>query len=515
MERILTKRTKTTFISGMLFGLLCHMFFLTNVLKNYDGVIQNGFGAGVTSGRWLLEWAGSYVKMLWGDYNIPWYGGILTIILLSISASIVVEIFDIQNTWAWILWPAIFMTFPTTASTLVFSNTSLFYAVAILLIVFGCYAETKWKFGWIIAVVFAACSMGIYQAYLPMMISIYLLIVIKKLLDDDTELVLIVKNACKYLAEIIASVVLYYLLLQYRLRHTGKVLSDYQGINDMGHSGIKNIGGAIKDAYTAFFSMLYKDYASLSNTAVIRLMRLVLLLISIVGLIYAICKLINKKHIFRAMLLILASLLLPLAYGSIHIMCPNSTIYTLMVYGQAYYYIYPIILVESFYDEGNAKKCIEKVCCSGIIVALLVSCLNFTYQINGAYTNMYYAGEQAKNYFGRMITRVQETPGFSTDKKWAFLGEKIQDPLYENPWSKTDFLLGGIGGDLLNIWSRAEYIEQFIGYSIPMASAEEIEGLEESLHVSDLEIYPNDGSIIISNQYAIICLDKNEGNSDE
>lgn len=506
MEIFHNVRVRVSLVAGLLCGLFTHMFFLTNVLKNYDGVIQNGFGAGVTSGRWLLEWVGSYIKMLWGDYNIPWYGGILTIILLSISATLIVAIFDFHNRWMWILCPVLFMTFPTTASTLVFSNTSLFYAFAILLIVFGCYAETKWKYGWILAIFFAACSMGIYQAYFPIMISIYLLLVIAKLLDNE-ETVSVVITGCKYLGEIIASVVLYFLLLQYRLHHTGKTLSNYQGINEMGRSGIRNIWDSIKSAYIVFFATLNGDYASLSNTLVIRLMRFAVLAVSIFLLICAISITIKRKDVLRAILLLVSSLLLPLAYGSIHVMCPNSAIYTLMVYGQVFFYFFPIILIGALGKEFGTKHHIEKICHSVIIVVLLISCLNFMYQINGAYTNMYYAGEQAKSYFGRMITRVQESTGFSTDKNWVFLGNEIHDPLYVNPWSKQEFLIGGVGSDMINIWSRTEYIEQYLGIHIPYASSEEVEEVRLHLDLKQIPCYPNQGSIVITDKNVIIRLE--------
>lgn len=509
MERILTKRTKTTFISGMLFGLLCHMFFLTNVLKNYDGVIQNGFGAGVTSGRWLLEWAGSYVKMLWGDYNIPWFGSILALFTLAIAASIVVEIFDYKKKTSWILWPGIFICFPTVASTLVFSNTSLFYAVAVLMMVLACYLAEKTKHGWVMAIILSACSMGIYQAYLPMMISVFLLLTIEKLLNTEISIKDIVQTGFTYIGIILGALVTYYGLLQWRLHHTGKTLSDYQGINELGTSGISNIGSAIYAAYKAFIQTFVADYASISATPIINVMRMVICVCALIMLMFYLAWNHTLYSLIRLFLLMLAVLMIPLAFGSIHLMCPDSAIYTLMVYGQVFFYAFYFLVFEMVTND-TAKNVL--VSCGALVGSIAICCtmLNYTYQINGGYATLYYANKQAENYFAQMFAQVRMTPGFTTDKKWVFVGEDIQDPMYENPWAQKEFCYGGIGDSMLNVWSRAEFIEQTLGFKVSFATQDEIDMVRGNGELEGMTRYPNDGSIKVTKDYVIICLDETE-----
>lgn len=81
-----TDRFKKVFICTVMIGLAAHLFNLTNVLKNHDNMAMYGYGAGIRSGRWFLQWIGELVGDVWGNYNIPFFNGLLTIILLALCA---------------------------------------------------------------------------------------------------------------------------------------------------------------------------------------------------------------------------------------------------------------------------------------------------------------------------------------------------------------------------------------------------------------------------------------------
>ena len=82
-------------ITALIIGILTHMFALTNVLHNYDSINASfhGFGVGVESGRWLLTFLSIVIHKFLGGYNLPWFNGVIAIILLSVSAAVIVEAF--------------------------------------------------------------------------------------------------------------------------------------------------------------------------------------------------------------------------------------------------------------------------------------------------------------------------------------------------------------------------------------------------------------------------------------
>ena len=59
-----------TFLTALLLGLLAHAFGIINILKNHDNVVLQGYGTGITSGRWFLTWFGDLAGKYWGNFNL-------------------------------------------------------------------------------------------------------------------------------------------------------------------------------------------------------------------------------------------------------------------------------------------------------------------------------------------------------------------------------------------------------------------------------------------------------------
>ena len=136
METILFKKQRTDMnlkfdkrfyyilFAGIIAIVLSHLFCLGNILKNYDNItVFNGYGTGLSSGRWCLTLIGDFVKKYWGSYNVPYFNNLIALILLMISAYIIVIIFNIENCLLCGIWTAIFMSFPTVTSTMFFSRS--------------------------------------------------------------------------------------------------------------------------------------------------------------------------------------------------------------------------------------------------------------------------------------------------------------------------------------------------------------------------------------------------------
>lgn len=132
------------------------MFALTNVLHNYDDIrcTPGGAGAGVASGRWIIGLINGVWNKYWGVYNLTFFNGIVVLVLISASACIVVRIFEVRKIVNCILIGGVLITFP-----------SIFLSVLAV-------AVYKKKYGVIVSAACIACSMGIYQAYLPLVITL-------------------------------------------------------------------------------------------------------------------------------------------------------------------------------------------------------------------------------------------------------------------------------------------------------------------------------------------------------
>ena len=72
-------------IATFVAGIIIHLFGLVNVLQNYDNIIVQPIGHGISlfSGRWFLFILGKAVRILFGEYNLPWVNGIIFILYIS------------------------------------------------------------------------------------------------------------------------------------------------------------------------------------------------------------------------------------------------------------------------------------------------------------------------------------------------------------------------------------------------------------------------------------------------
>ena len=137
-----------------------------------------------------------------------------------------------------------------------------------------------------------------------------------------------------------------------------------------------------------------------------------------------------------------------------------------------------------------------------LLVALLV--FFYGYYANVNYTAVYFAGEQIDNYLSGVVLRATMTEGYTTDKQWAMIGD-IQDPLFGGPWDDEITYTGlAFTEYLLNQYSRENWIENYIGYEIPMADPETTTALAETEEVQAMPCYPNAGSIRVVGDAVVV-----------
>ena len=80
--------------SALVYGMLVHLFALTNLLHNHDNIASQpgGFGLGVDMGRWFLEILGRFFDKAGLNYNLPSVNGMIYIALLAVAAALLVSV---------------------------------------------------------------------------------------------------------------------------------------------------------------------------------------------------------------------------------------------------------------------------------------------------------------------------------------------------------------------------------------------------------------------------------------
>lgn len=491
-------------LSGLSAGVVTHLFGLVNVLHNYDDIAQQprGYGTGVTSGRWLLSLMGDFCEAIGGNYNLPLVNGLLFLLVISLTASVMVSLLRINNKKLAVLVGALMTTFPSAFSTLAFRYTAVYYGVGILLSVVAAWVLLRYQYGLILSALCTACSLGIYQAYVPITIALFVLMLIRQTLEGELPFWTLVRRGVYCCASLILGLVFYYLLMQATLALYGTQLSNYQGVNEMGKLSLSQLPALVKEAYYTFLMMPLKDYCGVAAMRLLKIGYLLLAGSSAVLTGYILLK--RVKKIESMLMTALLFLVFPLAVNFVVIMCPESWIYTLMVYSFVVVPCVPIVLLDCFLSSEEGRQEIRRWAEKGITAVLVVMICCYSYQTNVNYTALHYSNRQVENYLNSMVVQVRMTEGFRSDMQWAFIGE-IEDPLLHSYW-QYEMTYGGIEFTdwMLKRYSWPDWLRNYYGYSIPLLDAEKTAELSSREEVKAMPCWPDEGSVQIIDDTVVI-----------
>lgn len=483
--------------STLIVGIITHLFALTNVLHNYDsvGLQPYGYGTGIESGRWFLNLVAWRAIDWFGQYNVMMFNGLLMILLLAVSAALFVSVYRLSEKSA-ICIGVVFATAPAVTSTMFFRYTAPFYGLAILLAVLAVWFLEKFRLGLVFSVGCTALALGLYQAYAPLTIGMFVLLLMQHTLRNDTPVGKLILKGLYYCAAIALGTVAYYIALQFLLNHYGKVLNEYQGISSMGSMGVADLLVRAKFAIVTYFKMPLTNYCDLAQTKPVVISYLLLeglLLLTVVYLLMT-----RVRQILPTILMAVLVVCFALGVGFIEVMVPDGSVYTIMVFSYVLVLCAPLVLWELVeLPEKESFERIGRACGSAIMALVLFVCINYGYQADTNYTALYYANQKTINYLNSLVVQVRMTEGFTSDKEWAFIG-MIEDPMLEDTWESVP----GFGGNptfrkLVNDYGQYAWPREYLGVRIPYASEKRVSELAQLDKVKAMPCWPDAGSIAV------------------
>ena len=163
---------------------------------------------------------------------------------------------------------------------------SLYYAIGIFFSVLAAWLTVKYPkniIADIAAVLMAACSLGVYQAYFPDTVCILLMVVILKAgfggVKEKTQWKEFFLMVVRFLVVMAAGIVVYFLINKAVLAVTHIQLTSYQGGDTMGKITFTQLIDAVKQCYTSFFDLGYSDVMGINyNRTIKRLIKVMWLL---------------------------------------------------------------------------------------------------------------------------------------------------------------------------------------------------------------------------------------------
>lgn len=484
-----------TILIGCIIGFLTHGFCFFNKISYHDDAFcLFTVGATFDFGRWGLGVLGQGIgKLFGGCFSIPIVNGAISVLLLSVAGALICVMLGIKERFICACVVGVIEVFPAVTSTFAYMFTAPYYMLAVLLAVlaaFLCYYSRRWKdVSLLFAIALLAFSMGIYQAYFSVTVSLLLVAILIKFWDGE-KVKDIIFCGIRYVS-VLAMGMLGYLLINKvftKLLHIG--LSDYAGINHMLDVSVKSILGAIGSAYAAFFEVMIQDYVGLSFFGLTRVILLFLWVITIIVLFIFSWKRLNK--ISEKLIYWVAVALLPLAFHIVNVMITggDTELHTLMVFGTVFEVLFPILVVGRFLTERKYSWVLS--------LSVIMLIFSLAYVDNQAYFKVYLLQKETDAYYNRLITRIQETEGYQSDMPISFIGQAGQEDdslTHMNQFSHITMTGYNMTiDDMLNDYARNQYVRWFLGFA-----PEYVTDTAGCQSLEEMNCYPDDGAIAIEN----------------
>ncbi|MBQ0043053.1 MAG: glucosyltransferase domain-containing protein [Lachnospiraceae bacterium] len=357
LRKIIRPQHITAFIAALVTGIIAHGYVIMNYIPNWDG-FNNLYDAQNKPelGRCFLTLSCGISSY----YDLPWISGLLSILYISLTAAILVQILRLTRTASCIFTGAILASFPAVTSIMGYSYTSDGYFLAMLLMTIAVYLSIQKKSGILRCVPAAGLvciALGTYQAFLAFALMIILVWTVKYLLFDldgeITEVTGSTPSDMKYFALCMRNFAvsfgigfIAYIICSKVLQIVqGVTAADYQGINEVGSF---SISGFISGFGRALVDFTYYYVGSLSKLGLYGLLNIFLTIILAGSIVFFIVKKKIYKEPLRLIILILAIAMMPFACFAIHFVSGGVSYHSLMIMGMSLIFVMLAVMYEQF-----------------------------------------------------------------------------------------------------------------------------------------------------------------------
>ena len=502
------KRYKVCFYSAIICGLFAHIFALTNHLYNYDELwhTPTGFGTGTEVGRWALSATVWIQKVLFKDaFTIPFVNGFITILLYTITACIVVSIFDIKDEFYAAVTGALMITFPSLVCRMFFMFTTHYYAIGIVMVAAGIWILVSKKHSVLNVIILLALvvyGMAIYQANFVTGVCLVVGHLLQRFIKEDVELKDVFIKCVTYVIYLGVCMISFLVSSKVALAITGKQMETYENLDTMGQLSIPQLIEGIVKCYKTFLKIPFKDVYGMNPNGMVRLTFLVCMVV----LLYTLIKVwISKRPMHMKVFVTLIMCVLPVGVNLIAIMAiASGTMYSIMVYEIVYIFLIPIACLEALRDEDATKE----FTAINILTALCLICtvVSYIWFANGNYLAMDYTNERDFTYYTVLMAQVKSVDGYKDDMAVATVGK----PTYDDSFVRETvvdcvFNLAGKAETNINAYSSWNIMTRVLGFDPVMRDSDEDEAYFRSLpEVQSMPNYPDSGSIKIIDDTIVI-----------
>ncbi len=490
------KEYKSVFISCFVFGFVAHAFFILNKIPNHDDVRSLfNLGTTVTSGRWGLE----LFKLLGFNVSVPWLYGLTNILLIAISVCIMCSVVKIKEPVLQFLLGAVFVSASSIVDIFTYMFTSCVYMIALFCSVIAIYLiKISGVKNLILSVILMMLSVSLYQTMITMSCGLFLLLMMGEVMDENQNIREYIKKIFIFLIVTSVALCTYYLINTLFLILYDAELGEYA--TDRISFSVVDLFGKIVNIYKIFIkTWFYGHY----GVTVSRFGVLCYDMLSIVLAVLCVFTVKSLEVVINKVLFVLGVILLPLAMNCIYLVVKTDVLSTRMFLSLIYGLLFIAMLVERlkekrFFNVATLIKNLSTVLLLGISVSNMIVA-------NHAYFLLYISDKQVFSFYSTVVTQIKSMPEFKENSKVAFIGktDKYIPYFYRLNYTKE---ITGVSSFDANIYSKEQYIINYIGFDVKFASEEEISKIKNTKKFVDMSVYPYNNSISNIDDFIVVKL---------
>lgn len=234
----LSRPVKLSFFAAFATGLVVYLFILTNRMFCVGDALNNvNYDGNLT---WMGRWSCKLLSSLGTDMAMPLVNGLLMILFLSAAAAVMVSLLEIRSDLLAVLAAGVIMCHPSAGATMKYLPYADGFILAALLAVTALWLTDRFAWGFLPGAALLCLSMGTYQAYLALIVSLMLVRGVSLLAKGELNDRALLLRMLRYGLLLALGVGAYFGVTRL-LESIGVKLSDYQSVSSMGRFTLEEL----------------------------------------------------------------------------------------------------------------------------------------------------------------------------------------------------------------------------------------------------------------------------------
>lgn len=402
MKKELWKKENLIYIGMFILLVFVHFPIFTKTLLTADVLLNNSFYNGyaweISLGRFGL-WV---IGVLKGYVSIPIVDFFVSSLFILATTYLLIKLFKVDNKVSRVLAILLMVLSPVVSATLLFHYCSIAYFLAFFSGVFSIYSYYKFKkkiFQLGIPVICIVISLSMYQAYLSLIVTTFILYQIYLLLHKKMDY----KKSGIYILLLLLGIIIYFILMKLSLIVFHIDMASYSNANSIGLSTLLSFPQKFVDSYKLFFEFFFTNSIMKNTYLGNRVLHATILIFFLITYGFNVVK--SRCSVKEKVLLGFLILLMPVFLNSVIFVISDSKLQLLM---SASYLVF-LFFVLTFSYEKVMK----------VLLCLSLVCLfrNYLIQDQASYATL----EETYHAYDTIISKAIK--GNDSNKKYIVIGE--------------------------------------------------------------------------------------------